>query len=149
MTFLNRVINSLDSGTGFEVHFNRMKVAIPHWQGRISPVFDVAGNVLLVEIQDGAEHARHQLAFNAEDPQARALRLAEAGADVLICGAISWPLEMAILATGVDVIGQTCGDVERVLAAFRDGRLHQRAFLMPGCCGRRRRFQSGHRQGGA
>ena len=26
-----------------------MKVAIPHWQGRISPVFDVAGNVLVVE----------------------------------------------------------------------------------------------------
>jgi len=27
-----------------------MKVAIPHWQGRISPVFDVAGALLLVDV---------------------------------------------------------------------------------------------------
>lgn len=116
-----------------------MKVAIPHWRGRVSPVFDAAGSVLIVEIEDGAETARQDVAFDTEDPQRRATQLARAGADVLVCGAISWPLEMALSAEGIDVIPQTCGDVEQVLAAFASGALGQDAFLMPGCCGRRRR----------
>jgi len=124
-----------------------MKVAIPHWHGRISPVFDVAGNVLVVEIADGVEHARQDVALAAEDLQLRAARLAETGTEVLVCGAISWPLEMALSAAGIDVIPQTCGDVEQVLAAFARGQLQQDAFLMPGCCGRRRQFRARHRRG--
>jgi len=116
-----------------------MKVAIPHWQGRISPVFDVAGNVVIVEIGDGGEGPRREVAFSEQHPQARAARLKELGTDVLICGAISRPLEMAVAACGIEVIAQTCGDVESVLAAFREGRLGQDVFLMPGCCGWRRR----------
>jgi len=124
-----------------------MKVAIPHWQGRVSPVFDVAGNVLVVEICDGVENSREDVTLDAEDPQLRAARLAQTGADLLICGAISWPLEMALSAAGIDVIPQTCGDVEQVLAAFAKGQLRQDAFLMPGCCGRRRQFRARRRRG--
>ena len=124
-----------------------MKIAIPHWQGRVSPVFDVAGNVLVVEICDGVENSREDVTLDAEDPQLRAARLAQTGADLLICGAISWPLEMALSAAGIDVIPQTCGDVEQVLAAFAKGQLQQDAFLMPGCCGRRRQFRARRRRG--
>jgi len=124
-----------------------MKVAIPHWRGRVSPVFDVAGNVLIVEINGSVEQSRQDVTFDVDEPQARAARLAKTGSDVLVCGAISWPLEMAVSTAGVEVIPQTCGDVERVLAAFIDGRLDQGAFLMPGCCGRRRRFRVRRRRG--
>jgi len=124
------------------------RVAIPHWQGRVSPVFDVAGNVLLVDVADGTEQARQNVAVDGEQPRAREHLLSEHGATVLICGAISWPLEMALSAAGIEVIPQTCGDIDQVLTAFIDGRLNQDAFLMPGCCGRRRRFQAGRRRGG-
>ena len=124
-----------------------MRVAISHWQGRVSPVFDVAGNVLLVDVADGREQARENVAINAAQPQARVSLLSEHGAKVLICGAISWPLEMAVSAAGIEVIPQTCGDVESVLAAFINGRLQQDEFLMPGCCGRRRRFRVRCRRG--
>ena len=110
-------------------------------------MFDVARNVLVVEIDDGAERSRQDVAFDVDEPQARAAWLAKTGSDVLVCGAISWPLEMAVSMAGVEVIPQTCGDVERVLAAFIDGRLDQGAFLMPGCCGRRRRFRVRRRRG--
>jgi predicted Fe-Mo cluster-binding NifX family protein len=126
-----------------------MKVAIPHWRGRVSPVFDVAANVLVVDIDHGAERSRREVAFAAEDPRARAARLAETGANVLICGAISWPLETAVAAAGIEVIPQTCGEIEAVLAAFASGRLDQRAFLMPGCCGRRRQFRARRGRGGS
>jgi predicted Fe-Mo cluster-binding NifX family protein len=126
-----------------------MKVAIPHWQGRVSPVFDVAGSVLVVELGDGIERARRDVAFDVEDPRGRSARLMETGANVLVCGAISRPLEMAISTAGIEVIPQICGDVECVLAAFIDGRLRQGGFLMPGCCGRRggRRRRHGQRGG--
>ncbi len=124
-----------------------IRIAIPHWQGRISPVFDVAGNVLVVEVDDGVEQSRQDIVFDIEEPRARAGRLSETRADVLICGAISRPLEVAISAAGVEVISQICGKVESVLAAFAEGRLDQGEFLMPGCCNRRRRFQGG--RGGA
>ena len=124
-----------------------MKVAIPHWQGRVSPVFDVAGNVLIVELSGGAELGRRNVTFDTETMHDRAARLAGTETDVLICGAISRPLEIAISAAGIEVIPQTCGDVDQVLAAFAGGQLNEGAFLMPGCCGRRRRFR-GRRQHG-
>ena len=120
-----------------------MRVAIPHWQGRISPVFDVAGNLLLVDVADDHEQGRRDVAVTGRQPQARVRQLLELDADVLVCGAVSWPLEAAIVAGGIEVVSQTCGDVEEVLAAFIKGELNQDAFLMPGCCGRRRRFQGG------
>ena len=122
-----------------------MKVAIPHWQGRVSPVFDVARSVLLVEIENGHEQGRDEIHFEVEDPESRAARLAATGAKVLICGAISRPVEMAVRAAGIEVIGQICGEVECVLAGFLADHLQQDDFLMPGCCGRRRRFRGGGR----
>jgi predicted Fe-Mo cluster-binding NifX family protein len=111
-------------------------------------VFDVAGNVLLVDVADGREQARQTVAIDAAQSQARASLLAEHGATVLVCGAISRPLEMAVSAAGIEVISQTCGDMEQVLAAFISGQLNEDLFLMPGCCGRRQRFGAGHRRGG-
>lgn len=110
-------------------------------------MFDVAGNVLVVEICGQVEHSRQDIVLDAENPQLRAARIAETGANHLICGAISWPMEMALVAAGIDVIPQTCGNVEDVLAAFISGQLQQSAFLMPGCCGRRRQFRSRRRGG--
>ena len=124
-----------------------MKIAIPYWQGRVSPVFDVAANVLVVEVDGSTERGRQDVPFHVEAPQARAARLAEMGADVLICGAISRPLEMAVTALGIDVVPQTCGDVECVLSAYIGGELDQASFLMPGCCGRRRRSRGRHGRG--
>jgi len=125
-----------------------MKVAIPHWQGRVSPVFDVARNVLLVESSDGAEQSRLDVIFNSDGSfPARVRQLAQTGANVLICGAISRPLEMAILAEGIEVIPQTCGQVESVLDAFLRGQLDQNTFLMPGCRGRGLGFQHRRRGG--
>lgn len=124
-----------------------MKVAIPDWQGRISPVFDVAAHLLVAEVEDGRILARLLVLMNEDGLHARAKQVSGLGVDVLICGAISRPLELALASAGVEVAPQTCGDVEDVLSAFVAGRLSQDAFLMPGCCGRRRRFRGQHRHG--
>jgi len=120
-------------------------VALSVWLGRISPVFDVAKNLLLVSV-DGQESVGRELRpIGPLDMPGRARRVSELGVDVLICGAISRPLESLLTAAGVRVLPQTCGPVEEVLKAFLAGRLDDGAFLMPGCCGRRRRMARGDR----
>ena len=111
---------------------------MPVWAGRISPVFDVAGRLLLVDFDNGVEVGREEEALDQRDPSGRVRRLAQLGPDVLICGAISRPLELMLMAAGVQVIPQTCGPVDAVLQAFATGRMDPQTFLMPGCFGRRR-----------
>ena len=59
-----------------------MKVAIPHWQERVSPVFDSAGNVLLIDIENGRERQREERRLTRTDIMARAGEFLKFGADV-------------------------------------------------------------------
>lgn len=124
-----------------------MRIAVPVWRDRISPVFDVAGSLLLVDLREGTPALRSDAILQEEDPDSRTARLGELGVDVLICGAISRPLESMLAAAGIKVIARVCGGVDDVLDAYRSGRLGDRAFAMPGCCGRRRGFGHGRRCG--
>ncbi len=123
-----------------------MRIAIPSWQGRVSPVLDTAGAILLVELARDGRRSRAETSLPVTDVFERAKSLVDLGPDVLICGALSWPLEVALRSAGIRVIPHTCGQVEQVLSAFLDGRLDQGAFLMPGCCGRRRGFGARRRR---
>jgi len=126
-----------------------MKVAIPTWTGRVSPVFDVARRVLVVTLEGDHEVSREETAIEETQLVARAKHVTQLGVDVLICGAISMPLEAMLASAGMRVIPHICGPVEDVLLAFASGRLTDEMFLMPGCCGRRRRFRGRHRVGRA
>ncbi len=121
-----------------------MRIAITNWQNRVSPVFDVAAHLTLLELDDRFEElTRQAMTFSGETCSARARQLSELGVDVLICGAISQAAELALLNSGIEIISQICGDTDRVLAAFMHGTLADNEFLMPGCCGRRRAFRHG------
>lgn len=116
-----------------------MNVAIPTLEARVSPVFDVAQMVVLVELDGDRELRRQTLPLHSQDVTRRVAELSQLGVQVLICGAISRPLEATLVAAGIRVIPQTCGPVEEVLRAYVAGQLNDRAYLMPGCCGGRRR----------
>jgi predicted Fe-Mo cluster-binding NifX family protein len=118
-----------------------MKLALPVWQDRISPVFDVAEQLLLVEMDGGAERFRRTETLPPETAEYRARRIAELGVSTLICGALSRPLESLLWARGIEVLPRVCGDVEEVLQAYHVGALQEDRFAMPGCCGRMRRRQ--------
>ena len=120
-----------------------MRVAIPISNGRISPVFDAAKRLVLVDVDNGREIRRTEDGLEEPEMAPRARRVAELGVDVLICGAISRPLEAMLLSAGVEVVPQTCGQAEEVFRAFLSGQLTEQAFLVPGCCGRRRRLRGG------
>ena len=121
-----------------------MKVAVPVWQGRVSPVFDVAGRLLVAEIAQGTEVSRREHHLPSEDPWQRASQLAELQVGTLICGAISQVLEALLSERGIKVYAHICGDVDEVLEAFLSGTLGSAQYAMPGCCRQhRRQFRRG------
>jgi predicted Fe-Mo cluster-binding NifX family protein len=100
-----------------------MKLALAHWQGRISPVFDVADRLVLITIEAGRDVRRENLRLHAREAFARSRKLAELGVDVLLCGAVSLTLEKALIGAGIRVIGFLGGEMEPILQAFLEGRL--------------------------
>jgi predicted Fe-Mo cluster-binding NifX family protein len=115
-----------------------MNVAIPILEDRVSPVFDVAQSVVLIELDARQELRRRTFELLSRDLGQRVAEVLRHGVNVLICGAISRPLEAMLQAAGIRVIPQICGDVEDVVQAFIASHLNDRAFLMPGCRERRR-----------
>ncbi|MBN2489486.1 MAG: NifB/NifX family molybdenum-iron cluster-binding protein [Planctomycetes bacterium] len=125
-----------------------MRVALAVWDGRISPVFDVSREVLILTVDGGAVVARGREDIETRTSALKIARLLALGVEVLICGAISEPLHQELLARGVTVLGFVAGDVEEVIAAFLGGGLPQPALSMPGCRGRQNRFRGGRRRAG-
>jgi len=123
-----------------------MKIIIPCWQGRVSPLFDAACTVLLIEIANGRELSRMVRPLEGPDPLQRVGQTVGFGADILICGAISGQLECMLRSTGLQVISNICGAIDDVLSAYAEGSLLNTPFLLPGVHGIRRRFRN--RQGG-
>ena len=114
-----------------------MRLAVPIWNNRISPVFDVAERILVIDIDSGMEISRHEEIIDAATHQHRSKRLKSLGVNSLICEAISKPLEMMLLSSGIQVIPHTCGPLEEVIKTFITKGLTENDFLMPGCCRRR------------
>jgi predicted Fe-Mo cluster-binding NifX family protein len=115
-----------------------MRVAIPLWQGRVSPVFDEASRILLVDFADKQEQHRQEESLMARNPFERAQLLPMLGVDLLICGMISQTQQTALALSGIRIIPHICGPMEEVIAAFLDGRIESGALLMPGCSGHKR-----------
>jgi predicted Fe-Mo cluster-binding NifX family protein len=111
------------------------KAGITHYQGHVSPVFDVARNLLTVTIRDGQEQGREDIVLDTTDPFLRAQELRDLGVDMIVCGAISQPYERALSAKDIKVIAFVCGALDEVLPALLKGQLEDGKFLMPGSSG--------------
>ena len=129
-----------------------MRLALPTSNGRVSPVFDVARQLLVLDVADGQVTGRHEEQLEESVTQ-KMEQLSDV--DLLICGAISWPLSEMLATRGIRVIPFIAGKSEEIICAFMEGRLEQAQFAMPGCCGRktggshqrrcrRRRWQRSH-----
>jgi predicted Fe-Mo cluster-binding NifX family protein len=110
-----------------------MKVAIPKWRHRISPVLDRSQILVLFDLENGKEVGRIKIRMTHTDPLARARQISDLGVDVIICGAVSSILEIALVSAGINVISCKCGPVKEVLNAYMENKLMDSAFLMPGC----------------
>jgi len=124
-----------------------MKVAIPIWENRVSPVLDTARQLLVVDLENGQEVSRTAV----DIPLMHIVQIArfarELEIDTVICGAISRQLETMLATLGIRVIPWVRGEADEVLSAHADGNLQNEYFFLPGCgrsrCRRGRRGQRG------
>lgn len=113
-----------------------MKAAFAYRENRIAPVFDIARQILLLEVASGRVVGESREPLPENPPVQKALRLAELGVGTLVCGAISRPLRDMVSAYGIRVIPFVAGELQEVIQAWRSRTLRGDAFAMPGCCGR-------------
>ena len=108
-----------------------MIIAIPVWNSRVSPVFDVAKTVRVADLDDRSGElvadGTHVLS-----PARPAAVLSEIGVDVLVCSAISAPLEAALCGLGIEVISDICGSPDEIISALAAGDTELVRFRSPG-----------------
>lgn len=115
-----------------------MRLAIPIFRSRVSPVFDFSTKALIIELEQEKKISK-QINLEGLTPQARVDKLKDENIDIIICAGLSLPLHRMMIFAGIQVIPGIVGEVEEVLKAYETGDLKQKRFLMPGCCHGRRR----------
>ncbi|WP_136795636.1 NifB/NifX family molybdenum-iron cluster-binding protein [Desulfosediminicola ganghwensis] len=113
-----------------------MKVAVTVWGKRISPVFDAASTLLIVEVDNGVQRGGTFLKCICENTAGVIRTLRAADIEVLITGAICREAADSLEAAGVRLIPFVAGRVDHVLADFLEGK-SLTGCRMPGWCGGR------------
>lgn len=120
-----------------------MKVAITVWGKRVSPVFDAARTLLIMEnpgVNQMQQHDGQLVRFPPESTTETVVRfLLNAGIATLICGAISRQPAERLEAGGIRLISFITGPVDRIVTGYASGSPIT-GYAMPGCghCGRNR-----------
>jgi predicted Fe-Mo cluster-binding NifX family protein len=97
-----------------------MKIAIPIFGTRISPRFDCAPSIAILECENGAVINRREVSIG-KPPRIRLL--VKEKVDVLICGGIRrWDFDM-LRDHGIEVYFDLCGEAEAVIRAFLNNEL--------------------------
>jgi predicted Fe-Mo cluster-binding NifX family protein len=109
-----------------------MRIAVPIWEDKISPVLDTATRLLILEKLDRENISRKEAPLEEKEISRRCFRIRKLGVDLVICGAVSRSFSGLLKASGVQLIQGISGDVEDILEAYFKGKLNQPRFLMPG-----------------
>jgi predicted Fe-Mo cluster-binding NifX family protein len=109
-----------------------MKIAIPVWENKVSPVLDTASRLMVVEFKEGGPSTRFEIYLDERDLSRRCLRIQDLCVDTLICGAVTRHFSEMLKAFGVKIIQGISGQPEAVLQAYLDGTLAHPKYLMPG-----------------
>ena len=121
-----------------------MVIALSVWDDRIAPVFDVAIQLLLVEIEDGKIIKQSLEQLPSGSILERAIKLQDLVINTLICGAVSRQVKSLLDMYKINVTGFISGDVQEILSAWLSDDFNEANFAMPGCgkqkgCGNRQR----------
>ena len=120
-------------------------IAIPIMRGRVAPVLNWCSRTMIFPARPDGGSAQ-ELWTPELGPAARLQLLRDQGVQTLICGALSLDLQNCAIGLGLTVIPGVAGNIDEVIQAYRQNRLDQPEFWLPGCSGPRR-YRQGLRQG--
>lgn len=115
-----------------------MRIAIALFGTRVSPRFDYAPSLLVIDIEDGAAVRRREIATDLLPPAERIKRLAELAVETLICGGIDDASAGRLEEQGIALVPWVSGEADDALEGCLHGELVPGAMIGKGghCCGR-------------
>ncbi len=116
-----------------------MRIAIPVWGNRISPVLDVAREISLFDLERGQVQNEISITLDNESLPDRTIKLSENGVDQVLCGAVSEVFYQILTNQDIKVLPWLTGKTDDVLQAFISGQINKSCFQMPGCRGQTQR----------
>jgi len=112
-----------------------MRIAVTRWGERVSPLFEAAAWLLIVETDLQGVCGRFEAGMDHLDSAARIRLLRGLHVDILICGAIERNTRHRLETAGLAVVCDVCGFWEDALGACLQGQLKPKPFpagLLPG-----------------
>jgi len=109
-----------------------IRIAIPIFRHRVSPVLDTCIRLLILDFEEGIEINRREIRFDDFTLPERFESIRRLNPSVLICCGISEEFDRLIRTTNVRLVCGIAGDVQQVAEAFIDNRLDAPCFQMPG-----------------
>jgi len=110
-----------------------MKIAIPVWGDWVSTALDFTEALLLIDSEAGAVRSRTVCDVSGTDAAEKVARLRNDGVRVVLCGAVSQPMERMVRASGIELVPFLRGRTDDVLSAYLSGCLTSLpGFMLPG-----------------
>ncbi len=109
-----------------------MNIAITTWGNRISPVFDSANTLTIVQVENLKIIKRVFMDFNPQFITRIVSELHDYKIDIPICGAITDIQSKTIEKSGIRLISFVSGNSDQILVSFLRNPSRITDFLMPG-----------------
>lgn len=109
-----------------------IRIAIPIFQHRVSPVLDTCTRLLIFDFEAHSEIDRREVIFDMLSLSERFDIVKKLNPDAVICCGISDVFDRMFQAAGIRLICGIAGDVQLVAEAFLCNRLDAPCFRMPG-----------------
>ncbi len=109
-----------------------IRIAIPIFHKRVSPVLDNCTRLMIIDFDQGCEINRQEICLENFSLAERFSLMKKMNVNVIICCAISEVADHMIKGTKIQLICGIVGDVNQVLSAYLSNRLNESSFHMPG-----------------
>ena len=109
-----------------------IRLAIPIFRSRVSPVLDSCTSVLLVDVEKNREIERKEIYLDELSLTERVTIFQKSRVRTVICGGISDILQNMLRSLDIALVPGIAGEVDQVVAAYLSKGLDKPQFRMPG-----------------
>ena len=106
-----------------------MKIAIPAFHSKVSPRFDTAQELVVLEVTDGTVIKREKQPLQAYSVSGKIRTLLEQGVDTLICGGIDRLSRQQLGLNRIEVYSWVTGEIDDAVSCFLSNGLNSGTIL--------------------
>jgi len=109
-----------------------IRLAIPEFQSRVSPVFDLCTRVLIIDIENQRVVTRNKIFLEGFSLHERLNILLKSHASTVICAGISDLFHTMLKRADIRMVTGIAGEIDQIVTAYIGGDLDDPRFQMPG-----------------